>query len=129
MLDDAIYQFFNDNITKLSDIDQLTELVNPEFFDLFSPANDLLSDTVEDLDDNQFLFSLAARAAIKGSSFYNELRKTFNDEKAPIPMQEQATFLNVAMVLNGDVMNNFAKAYAKSVLKSFNAWSDDKRRE
>jgi hypothetical protein len=30
-------------------------------------------------------------------------------------MQEQATYLNVAMAMNGDVMNNFAKAYAKSV--------------
>jgi hypothetical protein len=46
----------------------------------------LLSDEVDDLDDNQFIFSLAARAALKGSSFYNALRGTFNDKRAPVPM-------------------------------------------
>ena len=131
MLDDAIYQFFNDknNVAKLNNIDELAKLINPSHFNLYDPVNSLLNDTVEDLDDNQFIFSLAARAALKGSSFYNALRKGFHDGKAPIPMQEQATYLNVAMAMNGDVMNNFAKAYAKSMFDQFKGASDDKRRD
>lgn len=127
MIDDAIYDFFQDNIDKLNNIDELSKLINPAHFNLYDPANNLLSDTVEDLDDNQFIFSLAARAALKGSTFYNYLRKSFNDEKAPIPMQEQATYLNVAMVLNGDVVNNFAKAYAKSMFDQFKNADNDKK--
>lgn len=119
MIDDAIYQFFNDNAAKVANIDELAKLINPSHFNLYDPVKSLLSDTVEDLDDNQFIFSLAAKAALKGSIFYNNLRKTFNDEKAPVPMQEQATYLNVAMALNGDVINNFAKAYAKSMFDQF----------
>jgi hypothetical protein len=88
-----------------------------------------LSDEVEDLDDNQFVFELAAKAAVKSSDFYNALRKTFNDEKAPVPMQEQATYLNVAMVLNGDVVNNFARAYSKSLLQDFKDLTEARRKE
>ena len=129
MLDDAIYQFFQDNADKVNNVDELSKLINPNHFHLYDPVTSLLNDTVEDLDDNQFIFSLAARAALKGSSFYNYLRKGFHDEKAPIPMQEQATYLNVAMAMNGDVMNNFAKAYAKSIFDQFKGASDDKRRD
>ena len=129
LLEDAVYQFFNDphNAAKVSNVDELAKLVNGDNFNLFDPVKSLLTDTVEDLDDNQFIFSLAARAAIKSSDFYNALRKTFNDQKAPIPMQEQATYLNVAMVLNGNVINNFAKAYAKGILNSFNKWDKNTR--
>lgn len=128
MLDDAVYQFFQDNISKVTDVDALSKLIHTDFFDLYDPATGLLNDETESLDDNQFIFSLAAKAAVKGSDFYNALRKTFNDEKAPVPMQEQATWLNVAMVANGDVVNNFAKAYAKSVFANFKHMSDEQRR-
>lgn len=119
MIDDAIYEFFQDNADKLNNIDELANFIDKSGFQLFDPATGLLSDEVDDLDDNQFIFSLAARAAVKGSSFYNTLRKTFNDERAPVPMQEQATYLNVAMVMQGDIINNFAKAYAKSAFRQF----------
>ena len=128
MLDDAIYKFFQDNSDKVSDVDSLSKLISANFFNLYDPATGLLHDETSELDDNQFIFSLAAKAAIKGSAFYNALRKTFNDEKAPVPMQEQATWLNVAMVVNGDVMNNFAKAYAKSVFDNFKNMSEAQRR-
>lgn len=129
LLEDAVYQFFNDphNAAKVANVDELAKLINGDNFNLFDPVKSLLTDTVEDLDDNQFIFSLAARAAIKSSDFYNALRKTFNDQKAPIPMQEQATYLNVAMALNGNVINNFAKAYAKGILNSFNRWDKNTR--
>lgn len=129
LLEDAVYQFFNDphNAAKVANVDELAKLINGDNFNLFDPVKSLLTDTVEDLDDNQFIFSLAARATIKSSDFYNALRKTFNDQKAPIPMQEQATYLNVAMVLNGNVVNNFAKAYAKGILNSFNRWDKNTR--
>jgi hypothetical protein len=44
-------------------------------------------------------------------------------------MQEQATYLNVAMIMNGDVLNNFAKAYAKSVFESFKSWDNHKKEQ
>lgn len=127
MLDDAIYDFFDANKSKLSNIDELATFIEKSGFQLFDPANGLLSDEVDDLDDNQFIFSLAARAALKGSSFYNALRGTFNDKRAPVPMQEQATYLNAAMVLNGDVVNNFAKAYAKAAFNTFKNMSDTQK--
>jgi predicted RNA binding protein with dsRBD fold (UPF0201 family) len=83
-LDDAIYKFFEDNSELLTNVDTLSKLLVK--FQLFDPARNLLNDQTEDLDDNQFIFSLAAKAALKGSNFYNILRKTFNDEKAPVPM-------------------------------------------
>lgn len=129
MVDDAIYQFFQDNSDKVKNIDELSKLINPKFFNLYDPATRLLSDEVEDLDDNQFVFELAAKAAVKSSDFYNALRKTFNDEKAPVPMQEQATYLNVAMVLNGDVVNNFARAYSKSLFQDFKDLTEARRKE
>ena len=126
-MDDAIYQFFQDNRDKINNIDELAKFINPKHFNLYDPITSLLSDSTEDLDDNQFIFSLAAKAALKGSSFYNHLRKTFNDEKAPIPMQEQAVYLNVAMALNGNVINNFAKAYAKSIFDEFKNLSKEEK--
>ena len=126
-LDDALYKFFEDNSELLTNVDTLSKLLVK--FQLFDPARNLLNDQTEDLDDNQFIFSLAAKAALKGSKFYNALRKTFNNEKAPVPMQEQAVYLNVAMALNGDVMNHFAKAYAKGLFDRFKNDLDENQRK
>jgi hypothetical protein len=49
MLDDAIHEFFKD---KVGNVDELAKLINPDHFNLFDPATGLLTDTVEDLDDN-----------------------------------------------------------------------------
>lgn len=127
MLDDAIYQFFQDNADKVSDVNQLAKLLNPVFFNLYDPATGLLHDETDDLDDNQFIFSLAAKAAVKGSDFFGAYRHTFNDDIAPVPMQEQATYLNVAMMMNGDVINNFARAYAISLANHFKNLSESER--
>jgi hypothetical protein len=44
-------------------------------------------------------------------------------------MQEEAVYLNTAMIMNGDVINNFAKAYSKSLFDHFkNASESDKRK-
>ena len=128
MIDDALYEFFNENADKLENVDELAKLINPEIFQMYDPANTLLSDESDDLDDIQFIFNLAAKAAVKSSTFYNTLRKTFNDAKAPVPIQEQATYLNVAMVMNGNVMNNFAKAYSKSIFEHFKNSSESERK-
>jgi hypothetical protein len=32
------------------------------------------------------VFTIAAKAALKGSDFFNAYRKTFNDEIAPVPI-------------------------------------------
>jgi hypothetical protein len=41
---------------------------------MYDPATRLLDDEVSDLDDRQFIFELAAKAAVKSSDFYNTLR-------------------------------------------------------
>lgn len=129
MIDDAIYKFFEDNSDKLNNVDELVKIINPTIFNLYNPARDILTDETNDLDDRQFIFTLAAKAAIKGSAFYDKLRKTFSDKKAPVPMQEQAVLLNVAMIVNGNVMNNFAKAYSKSLFEHFENLSPDEKRK
>ena len=128
MLDDAIYQFFQDNASKLSNVDELAKFFDASQFDLYDPANGLLHDETDDLDDRQFVFTLAAKAALRGSDFFNAYRKTFNDSIAPVPIQEQATYLNVAMLMNGDVMNNFAKAYAIHLANNFKNLSEEQRK-
>lgn len=129
MIDDAIYKFFEDNSSKLNNVDELIKIINPNLFNLYDPATNLLNDEVSDLDDRQFVFSLGARAALKRSIFQNASRKTYNDKKAPVAMQEEAVYLNTAMIMNGDVINNFAKAYSKSLFDHFKNVSElDKRK-
>lgn len=127
ILDDAIYQFFQDNASKLNNVDELVKFFDACQFDLYDPATGLLHDETDDLDDRQFIFTLAAKAALKGSDFFRAYSKTFNGVIAPVPIQEQATYLNVAMVMNGDAMNNFAKAYALHLSNHFKNLSEDKR--
>jgi hypothetical protein len=52
MIDDAIYEFFHDNTSKLNNIDELSNFIDKSGFQLFDPATGLLSDEVDDLDDN-----------------------------------------------------------------------------
>ncbi len=129
MIDDAIYKFFEDNNQKLQNVDELTKVINADLFNLYDPANKLLTDEISDLDDRQFIFSLGARAALKKSQFQNILRKTYNDKIAPVAMQEEAVYLNTAMILNGNILNNFAKVYSKSLFEHFKNSKDlDRRR-
>lgn len=128
ILEDAIYDFFQDNKDKLENIDELSKLITPEHFMLFDKASTLMTQDVDDLDDNQFIFSLAARAALKSSIFYNNYRKTFSDDLAPVPMQEQSVYLNVAAAMNMNVLNKFAKAYEKSFIEYFGSISDAEKR-
>lgn len=128
MLEDAIYDFFQDNEDKLNDIDELSKLITPEHFMLYDTASTLMTQDTDDLDDNQFIFSLASRAALKASVFYNNYRKTFSDDLAPVPMQEQAVYLNVAAAMNMNILNKFAKAYEKSFIEYFTSISDNEKR-
>lgn len=128
LLDDAIYQFFQDNKAKVNDVNELAKLFDSRVLNLYDPATALLNHETDDLDDGQFIFSLAARAAIKGSDFYKTYGNTFSDQKAPVPMQLQPIYNNVAMVLNGDVMNKFAQAYSTSLLNHFKSLSKEDRR-
>jgi hypothetical protein len=51
MIDDAIYKFFEDNSSKLNNVDELIKIINPNLFNLCDPATNLLNDEVSDLDD------------------------------------------------------------------------------
>jgi hypothetical protein len=49
--------------------------------------------------------------------FYKAHKDNMISGIAPIPAQEQAIMTAVAGVLNGEVFNNFAKAYNKTLVK------------
>jgi hypothetical protein len=51
MIDDALYNFFNDsrNSKLLTDVDELAKIIDN--FNLFDPATNLLNDETDDLDD------------------------------------------------------------------------------
>jgi hypothetical protein len=65
----------------------LSKLISADIFNFYDPANKLLNDSTEDLDDRSFIFSLAAKAALKSSDFHNILMKVANPKNALVPMQ------------------------------------------
>lgn len=127
LLNDAIYQFFNDN-NLVNDVDKLSKILNPKFLNLFNENFDLVTDQNDDLDDNSFVFKLATRAALKSSAFYGNLNNILSDKKAPVPMQLEGVYTVLAYLMNGDVINNFAKAYDKGMVDSFENYTPEKRK-
>lgn len=126
-ISDAIYDFFNDN-QELIEQGKLSDLFK-KGFDLYSSTNQVINDTTEKLDDENFIWWLASRAAIKSSSFYKEFEEVIDPEKllAPIPIQEEAVFQNIAEVLNGNTINKFKNAYVKAAIDNFNESSEDEK--
>lgn len=127
LLNDAIYQFFNDN-DLVNNVDKLSKILNPKFLNLFNENFDLVTDQNDDLDDNSFVFKLATRAALKSSAFYGNLNNILSDKKAPVPMQLEGVYTVLAYLMNGDVMNNFAKAYDKGMVDSFENYNPEERK-
>lgn len=127
-ISDSIYDFFNDN-QELIEQGKLSDLFK-KGFDLYSSTNQVINDTTEKLDDENFIWWLASRAAIKSSSFYKEFEQIIDTEKslAPIPIQEEAIFQNIAEVLNGDIINKFKNAYVKAAIDNFNESNEEEKR-
>ena len=120
-LQDSLFDFFNQNQDKLSNIEELSKFLISTKLNLLTKVNNLLDDNLKDVDDNSFIWWLASRAAIKSSNFYSQYRQIINDKIAPVPSQELATYLNYASVIKGDIISNFFKAYRKAIIDNWSS--------
>ena len=68
-MEDAIYDFFQVNSDMT--VEQLAKLISTDNLNLFHRPEELLSEELDDLDDNSFVWWIATRAAVKASDFYN----------------------------------------------------------
>lgn len=124
-IDNAIHNFFKVNQDKLSDPEKLSQLLSSDLFTLKDLDDGLLNIETQSLSDTQFIWWLATRAAIDPNDFYITYKNSFISGIAPIPGQEQAIMMAVAATLNGEIFNNFAKAYNITLGKEVDSLDDD----
>ncbi len=127
-IEDTIYDFFNNEENKKKIQNGELYTLFKKGFNLYSSTSQLINEDTEQLDDNNFLWYLASRAAIKHSDFYGEFKQVLSDQIAPIPTQEESVFQNIAEILNGDVTTAFKDAYTKAALENFNNSSESERK-
>lgn len=132
-IQDGIYDFFQKNRDSSGEIDtvKLSELLH-KFADdagFFQKSNVLLTEDTKFIDDNSFIWWVAARASLKSSDFLGAYRKALekNNKIAPIPSQDLSTYLGVAAVVNSNMLNSFVDAYRKSVVELFNSKPEEER--
>lgn len=124
-MEDAIYDFFQVNSDMT--VEQLAKLISTDNLNLFHRPEELLSEELDDLDDNSFVWWIATRAAVKASDFYNMYKQIIDDKIAPIPIQELATYLNYASVIKGNTISKFYNAFRLSIKEGWKKLSVDKR--
>lgn len=131
--EDAVYDFFQKNKDKLSDPTKLSEFLNPQRFQLYTEAKELLNENLDNLDDNSMLWWLASRAAVKSSDFYNQYKQiidpTAEHPLAPVATQELAVYNSYASIVNGNVFTSFYKAFRQALVNDWKAKSVDERKE
>lgn len=120
IIEDTLYDLFN------SKPEVIEKLFN-KHFDLIHGSSQLMNLETEIFEDRNFLWYLASRAAIKRSAFNNELRQVISHKIAPLPIQEEAVFQNMAEILNGDMMNKFMVAYNNAANKYWDSLPDDEK--
>lgn len=128
-IDDAFYDFFNNEENKKKIERGELHTIFSKDFDLYKGTSQLINESTQTLDDRNLLYWLASRAAIKKSAFNNELRQIIDPEVglAPIPTQQEATFQNLAEILNGDIMTAFSEAYRQAAINDWNKRSKDSK--
>ena len=113
-MNDAIYDFFQQNQDKLANTDtarkELAKFLKVAKMDFYDKNEGILTQSSENIDDGAFTWWLASKAALKGSDFYKEYRKIISDEIAPIPTQELGVYAATAAIYNGDVFRAFGNA-------------------
>ena len=123
-IEDAIYDLFNSKDPSKYSI--LFKDFN--FYDIKPQA---ILENTKVLNDRNFLSYLASRAAIKRSAFNNELRQVIDSEKglAPISVQEEAVFQEIAEVLNGNKTTEIYNIFKQEAIQDFkNKESDEDKR-
>lgn len=119
LIEDAIYDFFQSNQDKIKNIKELKRIINSQNYNLLENPTEILTETLENLDDNSFIYYLASRAAVKASDFYYKYKQILPKNIAPFATQELATYLNYAYAVNGSVINQFFKAFQESSVEAY----------
>ncbi len=128
-LQNAIYDFFSENPTLLSNSNALKELLRP--FSWFNKKTEILTKDTEQVGDTIFMWWLASNAALRASDFYSVYKDVLNNQHedlAPIPTQELSIYSGIAAIYNGNVFSTFAKASRDAIYDSWKDMSEDSRR-
>lgn len=126
-IDSALYDFFQSN-KEAVDNGEIYSMFS-KGFNLYTEPEQRITESTEYLNDRNFLYYLASRAAIRKPSFYKALKGVISDEYAPLYSQEEAVFQNIAQLLNGNVITKFQDAFIKARTEDFNKLSEtDKHR-
>jgi hypothetical protein len=56
-----------------------------KYFNLYTTGEEILTADSVDVDDNAFIWWLAARASVKSSQFYYMYKAIINEKIAPVP--------------------------------------------
>lgn len=110
-IEDAIHEFFNNNAEKLSNPEQLAQIIG--IYDVYTNSEELLTENLNELDGPSFIWYLASRVATKSSAFHSELNTILDpvSKIASIFPQELAIYNNYASIINGNIYTNFFNAY------------------
>ena len=116
LMEDAIYQFFQDNKDK-----NLEDLFKQSSFNIITNKDTLLTETTDDIDNVSFVGWLASKAAIKSSVFYKSILEIIPTSKlVPLDTQLQSVQLSVANVINGNLISKFSEAAKNAALSYLN---------
>lgn len=125
-IENGVYNFFQKNKHLLTDVDKLSKLLNPSKLDIYTETNDILNEDTSSIDDNSFIYWLAAHSILRLSDFYYVYGDIINLDSdkplAPIATQELAVYNNYANAINGNVFVTFVEAYKKALKDD---WKND----
>ena len=116
LMEDAIYQFFQDNKDK-----NLEDLFKQSSFNIITNKDTLLTEATDDIDNVSFVGWLASKAAIKSSVFYKSILEIIPTSKlVPLDTQLQAVQLSIANIVNGNLISKFSEAAKNAALSYLN---------
>lgn len=120
-LEDAVYDFLQDNSDK-----DFSTLFEGDF--VLTTNKTLLNETTETIDNNSFIGWLAAKGAIKTSTFLKTLQSILNTRPELVPLDSQlmSVQLAVANAINGDQVTKIVNAATTSAINYLNSLRNDK---
>lgn len=127
-LENTLYEIFKRNIKTKDDVKQLIKAfagVNG----FFGKTGDVLNTSTKAIDDNAYIWYLAARAALRSSDFYRTLSESITDDFAYIPTQNLPTYLALATVVDRNMIRMFMEAYQETVVEEFRNQSEEDRKK
>lgn len=102
----AIHNFFN-NTGIINDVSRATKLFNPERIIYKNQCHSTLDEHSTDLDYRSFYWLTATLTAVNPHDFFHKYKDIITEEIAPIPLQEYATFIGYASLINKEVFVKF----------------------